>query len=368
MWVTTIISIIAIYFAYLSQFKSKGKFLGLGFILLTIIASIQYGYGTDYMRYYELWQIKYNSLDINDLIKNFFGQTDWTEPGWMLLNTIFGFNYGFFVLVAIISIIENYIYYRLIKDYVPKKWRWFAVFLYVGLDSLYILNFSMLRQGLTVSLFVAAVMCMNKMNKKGLLIAILLITFALTIHLSSAVCIPFIALYFVPLKKTKTIAFLLLVLTIVIFLFKNVVISGLQFMFSFEELSKYSGYGKKTLSGVGIGYVLKMLPNLVILYALLIDSFVNSRERNLIAILAFCDILITPLQFYGADLAGRLGVYFIAFKVAAIPVVFANIKSNSIRSIFVLLTIFITLVMYIQFFQIYIEGYSEGFKTIFTVI
>ena len=369
MWVITTISFIAIILAYLSQNKKKSKCLEYGFVLLTIIAAIQYGYGTDYMRYYDLWEVRYNSLDLNDLIHHFFGQTDWTEPGWMLLNTIFGFNYGFFVLVAVISIVENYIYYRLIKDYVPIRWRWFAVFLYVGLDSLYLLNFSMLRQGLTVALFVAAVMLMNiKGNKKGLIIAAALVFFSFTIHRSAVICVPFLVVYFLPLKKTQNLAVALLIFTIFIFVFRDVVLSSVKFMFSFEELSWYSGYGRKTLSGVGMGYVLKMIPNIVILYALLTGTFTNSRERNVIALLAFCDMLITPLQLYGADLAGRLGVYFIAFKVAAIPMVFASIKSSGIRSILVAITIFITIVLYIQFFQIYVEGYSEGYKTIFTVI
>lgn len=369
MWVTTIVSLIAIFLAYLSQFKSLRKSLEYGFVLLTIIASIQYNYGTDYMAYYNLWEVKYNSLDIDELVHNFFGQTDWTEPGWMLLNTIFGFNYGFFVLVAVISVVENFVYYRLTKDYVPIKWRWFAVFLYVGLDSLYLLNFSMLRQGLAVALFVAAIMLMNKMNnKKGLLIAFALIIFAFTIHRSAAVCIPFVLLCYLPLRKTRTISMALLFFTFTIFVFKDVVMSGLKFMFTFEELSRYSGYGRQTLSSVGLGYILKMIPNIVILYALLKGAFTNTREKNVIALLAFCDILITPLQFYGADMAGRLGVFFIAFKVAAIPIVYNNLKDKGLRTGLVLVTMFITLVMYIQFFQNYVGGYQDGYKTIFSVI
>lgn len=117
----------------------------------------------------------------------------------MVLNALFGFKNGFFVLVALISVVENYIYYRLIKDYVPVKWRWFKVFLYVGgMDSLY-LKFSMLRQGLCVALFVGAVLLMNK---KKLLPAIAVIIFALTIHLSSAVCNLYCIIFFA-IKEIK---------------------------------------------------------------------------------------------------------------------------------------------------------------------
>ncbi len=364
MLVTTTVSIIAIIFAYISQFKSKGKFFEIGFLLLTIIAAIQYGYGTDYLSYYELWEVRYGSRDVKDLLENFFNQTDWTEPGWMVLNALFGFKNGFFVLVALISVVENYIYYRLIKDYVPVKWRWFAVFLYVGMDSLYLLNFSMLRQGLCVALFVGAVLLMNK---KKLLPAIAVIIFALTIHLSSAVCVPFIALYFLPLKRSKIVAIMLLLFTFIIFVFKDVVISGLKMVYALEELGKYSGYSSKTLSGVGLGYVIKMIPNIVILYVLFTDKL-KSKELNVIALLAFCDMLITPLQFYGADMAGRLGVYFIAFKVAAIPLVYSIIKDKGLRLALVLIMIFITSYLYIQFFQGYEGGYQEGYKTIFSVL
>ena len=362
---TTTVSIVAIILAHLSQFKSKGRLFELSFILLTIVAAIQYGYGSDYMRYYDLWEQQYRSYDVKEFLANFFNSLDWTEPGWILLNAIFGFNYGFFVLIAIISVVENYIFYRLIKDYVPVKWRWFAVLLYVGMDCLYLLNFSMFRQGLCVPLFVASVLCMNK---KKLIPAIALIILSLTIHLSSAICIPFIAIYFMPLKRTKTFAVMLLLFTVVIFVFKDIVVGLFKMAFAFEELGKYSNYGQKTLSGIGLGYLLKMLPNFVILYTLFIENRLKTREQNVIALLAFCDMLMTPLQFYGADFAGRLGIFFIAFKVAAIPMVYGMIKDHGRRAILVTLTIFSTLLMYIQFFQNYTEGYSEGYRTIFSVI
>ena len=362
----TIIRLIAVLLAFLSQTKPKGKFLEFGFILLTFFASIQYGFGSDYHRYYELWY-QYSTYDIGLFVEDFFNQTDWTEPGWILLNAIFGFKYGFFVLVALISVVENYIYYRLIKDYVPVKWRWLAMFLYVSMDSLYWLNYSMFRQGLCVALFVGAVLLMNR-NKLWSAIALML--FSLTIHLSSAVCIPFIALYFLPLNKTKTLASFLLVFTILIFLFKDIVIGGLNLVFTLEELGKYkdSGYGASKLGGLGLGYLLNHIPNFVILYFLIKDQYIKSREKKVIALLAFCDILIAPLQLYGAAFAGRLGVYFVAFKVASIPMVYSMIKDKGLRLFLVLIVLFSTLVMFIQFFQIYLEGYSEGFKTIFSVI
>lgn len=316
------------------------------------------------MRYYDLWDMRYASRDVKDLLDNFFEQTDWTEPGWMVLNALFGFKNGFYCLVAIISLVENYIYYRFIKDYVSPKWRWLAVFLYVFMDNLYLLNFSMFRQGLCVALFVAAVMMMNK---KKLLPAIAIIVLSLTIHLSAAVCIPFIALYFLPLKKTNALAVALLGFTFVIFVFKDLVISGLQLAFAFEELGKYSGYGSKQLGGIGLGYLLMHIPNIVILYALLVDK-IKTREEKVIALLAFCDVLITPLQFYGADMAGRLGVFFMAFRLGAIPIVYGNIKDRTLRIGLVLLLIATTMLLYYQFFEMYSrEGYTE-YKTIFSVI
>lgn len=364
MWVTTTISFIAIFLAYISQFNSKGKYFECSFILLTIIASIQYNYGTDYMNYYNLWE-QYSKIDAMVYIENMFNIVSWQEPGWILLNIIFGFKYGFFFLVALISIIENYIYYHLIKEYVPIRWRWFAVFFYVCMDCLYLLNFSMMRQGLTVALFVSAVMLLNK---KKLWLSIFLILFSLTIHASSAICIPFILLYFLPLKETKSLAVLLLLLTFVIFVFKDVVISGIKLVFSFEEIGKYSSYDQEKLSDIGMGYFISHIPNFVILYTFFSKAIVLSREQKVISLLAFCDLLITPLQFYGASMAGRLGIYFIAFKVASIPIIYCKIKKRNIRFILVYLSIFITLVLYFKFFQEYIGGYQTGYRTIFSVI
>lgn len=364
MWFTTAISLLAVWMAYISQFKKKGKYFEIGFLILTIIAAIQYYYGTDYMRYYELWDMRYASKDVKDLLENFFEQTDWTEPGWMLLNALFGFKYGFYCLVALISVVENLIYYRFIKDYVPPKWRWLAVFLYVFMDNLYLLNFSMFRQGLCVALFVAAIMLMNR---KKLVPAISVIVLSLTIHLSAAVCVPFIILYFLPFKKTNTIAVALLIFTFVIFVFKDIVVNGIKLVFAFEELGKYSGYGSKQLGGIGLGYVLMHIPNIVILYSLLKDK-IKTREQIVVALLAFCDVLITPLQFYGADMAGRLGVFFMAFRLGAIPYVYGSIKDKGIRVVLIFLLISITMLLYYQFFESYSrEGYTE-YRTIFSVI
>ena len=364
MWVTTAISILAIFLAHLSQFKSKGRFFELSFILLTIVASIQYGYGTDYFTYYDLWEEQYRELDIKDFLESFFEPKGWVEPGWMLLNAILGFNNGFFVLIAIISIVENFIYYRFIKEYVPAKWRWLSVFLYVGMDNLYLINFSMLRQGLVVSLFVAEIMLMNK---KKLLPAVVLMVFALTIHMSAVICIPFISLYFLQLKNTRTIAVMLLFLTIIIFIFKGIIIGVLNMMTSIEELSKYSNYGQKTLGGVGFGYILHHIPNVVILYALLSEK-IKTKDQKIFAFLTFCDVLITPLQFYGATLAGRLGVFFMVFRLVSVPIVYGNTKKHNDRVILLFFLVLSTLVMYIQFFQNYNRGYGDGYKTIFSAI
>ena len=136
MFVVVSTSFIAILLAYLSRYKDCKKGLEWGFVIVTFIACIHYNYGNDYENYIALWQ------DIR--VQNFqqlFSYGFKVEPGWVFLNRLFGFEGGFYFLVAILSIIQNYIYYRFIKEFVPRNWYWLAMLLYLCDTSLYVLNF-----------------------------------------------------------------------------------------------------------------------------------------------------------------------------------------------------------------------------------
>ena len=57
------------------------------------------------------------------------------------------------MMVAVLNVIQNVIYYKFIKANVERTWWPIAVFIYLFSTSFYLLNFSMMRQGLVIAIF-----------------------------------------------------------------------------------------------------------------------------------------------------------------------------------------------------------------------
>ena len=104
---------------------------------------IHYDYGNDYMPYYNVYkQVTSYRFDLSGILAGDY----FREPGWVLLCWFFKPIGGFFMMVAVLNLIENMLVYRTIKIYVEKKWWPLSVFIYLFSTSLYLLNFSMMRQ------------------------------------------------------------------------------------------------------------------------------------------------------------------------------------------------------------------------------
>ena len=121
-----------------------------GFVLVTFLGCIHYDYGNDYMNYMNDYKMdtKY-PFDLIGIVTDEYIK----EPGWVLLSYLFKPIGGFFMMVAALNIFQNIIVYKTIKKYVEKNWWLMAVFTYLFSTCLYLLNFSMMRQGLVVCVF-----------------------------------------------------------------------------------------------------------------------------------------------------------------------------------------------------------------------
>ena len=112
MFVVIICSLIAILFTFL---ESRGTFpngMKLGFVLVTILGVIHYDFGNDYMSYYSVYEsIKDVPFDFELIMSGDL----YREPGWVFLNYLFKPVGGFFMLVAVLSIIQNVIIYNFIN-------------------------------------------------------------------------------------------------------------------------------------------------------------------------------------------------------------------------------------------------------------
>ena len=108
-----VVFIVAIVSTLLAYSASKGNKYGLhqAFILITLFFCFRYDFGSDYLAYLQMFNNinRYNIglLDFNSL--SIFSEKG--ELGWVLLNKLFN-PFGFFGLIAFLSILENYIIFN----------------------------------------------------------------------------------------------------------------------------------------------------------------------------------------------------------------------------------------------------------------
>ena len=365
MWVVVISSFFAILLAYLSKFKGKSHLFELAFIIVTFIAAIHYDYGNDYMTYFDRWkQLRFERW--GDILS---GDTNWgVETGWAILNKMFGFNGGFFILVALLNIFQNYIYYKLIKRFVPPSNRWLAMLIYLCTSGLYLLNFSMMRQGLAVALFVATILLLTS---RKLIFAIVALIVAISMHKTAVIGVPFLILYFLPLKSTKSLSVIVASMGVALF-FATSLASDLfnSLITSVEILNQYENMGEGMVAeeSLGLGFVLLHIPHIVFLYCLWSGEYFRDEKEKILTIVAFFDILIIPFTSIGSAFMSRLGIYFLAFHVAVIPMLYSRLKKKEIRVGLTFIVVFIMLYAYRGFFQTsyWRDTFGGPFHTIFS--
>ena len=126
MYIVIFCSLIALLLTYLeSRNQAKGG-MKWGFVIVTILGMIHYDYGNDYMFYYDVYkQVTSYRFDLSGILGDYY-----REPGWALLCWLFKPIGGFFMMVAVLNLIQNMLVYRTINNYVEKKWWPLSVFIY----------------------------------------------------------------------------------------------------------------------------------------------------------------------------------------------------------------------------------------------
>ena len=148
MYVVLISSVIACLLAYSQRYNYK-KALLFAFLLICFISCIRCDYGNDYQNYYNIYQ---NIISQPFSLSAIFEES---EPGWILLCYLTK-PIGYFGLIAVLSIFQIVVYYRFICKYVPIREQWLAVLLYLFNPTIWLLQLSMMSQGLAISIFLIA--------------------------------------------------------------------------------------------------------------------------------------------------------------------------------------------------------------------
>lgn len=361
----TFINILCVILAYLGSTQNIKKGLQYAFILLGGVAAIRYDFGNDYMSYFDSYsEITASPFDLIAIIN----KEVWKEPGWALLCYVFKPIGGYFPMVAFISILQSIIVYKFISRFVPRDWWAFSVFIYTFYPSLFLLNLSMLRQGLASILFLWSFFYI--IDKK-IAKALFLIIIAWSIHQSALFLLPLVFIGLLPVfkEKSQALAIVTAVLMIVFLSGGSILYSTMDIISDFEVTQNYLEKFDTSRAGgnFGLGYMLYLVP--VVLSVIYIAK-ANADFPSRCLVLLSCFVVFIDALSRVTPAGGRLGVYFEILRIASYPIVYKWIGNRNMRTMLVALFVFIVLYDYWFFFSpesIYASHYST-YQTIFSHI
>lgn len=361
MFVVIITSLIALFLTYLESRRELKHGMKYGFVLVTFIAMIHYNYGNDYVAYHDAYNLIVSTpFNIADIMQG----NVYREPGWALLCYFFEHLGGFFVMVAVLNLIQNVIYYKAIKKYVPQELWFFSVFVYLFTINFYVMNFSMMRQGLTVALFFAM---WPLLRDRKFWITIPAIYALSLVHSSALILYPFVFIGFLPRgrKTIVSVTFLLVALWLLLLTNGPLVQALFEQIVGFDEAfeSMANRYDSANgAGGFGLGAVIYLTPFFTLLYFLFKDK-TNSDEIHIMTILSLLHVVIAPFNNI-IHIIGRMAIYFNTFSILCYPIAYSFIPQKNIRYGLAALLIFIIGYDYFLFF--FGDGW-EAFKEFHTI-
>ena len=371
MLVVIIVSFIVMTLTFLDSRKVLEGGMTWGFVLLAILAAIHYNFGSDYMDYLRMYE-SHTTAGVN--LKLILSGDVYKDEGWALLEFIFKDIGGFFSMIVFLSVVQNVIYYRFIKDYVVRSWWPLSVFIYLFVTNYYLINMSMLRQGFTISLGILAYMVSvkgqnsRKFKRIALIVlSLLLAWFACYIHKTAYVIFLIVAFSFIPFKRSFLFAIVVLLFFVVMMLNRELLDNLFNFVAGIEDVEDFvKTYEQEESAGsIGLGFFLNIVPNIICMFYLI---FCRGREydaRRKQAAGIFSLYLVTlPLAFLN-QLSGRIGWYFTAFSILAIPYAYSWIKNNYLRFGITMLFVVMTMFDYFNFFRDF--AYADAYRTFHTV-
>ncbi|MBD3589412.1 EpsG family protein [Bacteroides sp. GM023] len=317
-----------------------------GFFLITIIACLHYDFGSDYNAYYKGY-LEITSLPFD--FDMFMSGDIHRNPGWAILNWLFQYLGGFFTLVAVLNIIQNFIYFKFINNNAHGYQKVFAVFLYLFLANYYMMNFSMMRQGFVVAGFLAL---WPWIKEKRWLLSLGVIFILTLIHNSAVILYPFAFWGGLPLKNSRPFAIVMIVVLIALYLSQDFLSTIFNRMMVFEDIQSFAERyeeSKKQMT-FGIGALIQFFPIVFSALYLFHNNETDEKKKSLVA-LSMIGSIATPFNSI-IFLIGRISLYFGVFSLVAIPIVFQSIRNRLLKLcviiLYVLITIYNITIYYIQ--------------------
>lgn len=352
MYIVIFTNILAILFAFLESKKILKNGLLLSFFVLFIFLGLRFDYGNDYQMYFEAFD-NINSIGWSEV----YNEKLHFEPGWVVLCILFD-PIGFFALVAFLSFLYCYVFYTLIRDYVPIKLYWLAMFILVFSTGNMLVHLSAMRQTLVILIFIYS---LRFIFKKQLLLYCVFILVASTFHSSALILLPIYFLQFVNFKINKLTGGAIVLLYIIIYLvgqqirpFLNLLILSIH-----EDYLYYDDEGSFN-SGIGL-----VINSFIFILILANDKYFEDKLSFFFK-LGIISFILSPFGLI-ILLIGRIQMYFSVFLIIVYCLVYDSIKSKLLKLVFLGILILLTLVTFFEFFKspIWIDKFKE-YQTIFS--
>lgn len=353
MIITILLGCLSVFFAYISRFKNTTWGLKVSFVLIFIFLALRFNFGNDYKAYYESF------ISINQ--SNSFGLFDsynQFEIGWTFLNRLFE-PVGFFSMVAFLAAIHCFVIYRFIKKYLPVKYYWFAVFLYIFNTGFLLVLSSAMRQSVAITLFIVAI---EFIYKRKALLYYATIMLASLFHTSALFLLPLYFLTYINWRINVPYAFLILVIFSSLFIFRESLTMQINSLVQ-THFDKYETYQTAGHIGTGLGV---LFSSFLLILTITLSRYYKG-ENALIFKIAILSYLLIPLGLI-IMMIGRLGFYLAPATLISYPLIFSKINNIILKRGLILSLVFINLYGFYQFFHSIVWKDAFGtYQTIFSV-
>lgn len=354
MIVVILLGLFAMFFALMEGTGQIKYGLKISFGLIFIFLALRYNYGSDYPEYLNLFR-KINQNTGISVFDDYWK----VEAGWIILNRLCA-PLGFFGMTAILALLNCYIYYSFIKKYVPSKYYWLSIFLYIFNTSFLLIHSTAMRQSVAIGLFIFSLDYLY--NKKALRYFLCIATASL-FHLSALTLIPLILLGIFNWKMNKKFGIILFSVLLSLFILGKLLLPFINNFISlyFIKFIVYDTVITQTKSGSGLGFLFQIfLFSLTLYYALS-----QENENSLLFKIALIAFFFIPLTFI-MSMIDRIQMYFITIAIAVYPIIFSNIKVTLYKYSILFLLILYTLYDFSLFFESPV--WKDSFSTYHTIL
>lgn len=345
MIVTIFLGLISILFNFISYFQKKNWGLKLSFFFIFLFLGLRYNFGNDYITYLELFKTVKENPDVAFDEKMYI----FYEPGWMILNWLCR-PIGFFGMTILLAFFYSFTIYTLIKNYVPYRYYWLAVFFVVFNSGFLLVHSTAMRQTVAILIFLWSI---DFIINKKIIKFIFCIALASTFHYTSITVLLISPFLFDNRKIRIFYGSILFSIYLFIFIFGSYLTQYVGILASiFSE--RYEAYSDKGNANSGLGFIFYAL---IFLLTLSLDKF-QDKKTALFFKLAIVYFMLMPFKLI-IEMTARIGMYFSPSEVIMYPFMLKTIKINIYKYSLLFILILFTIYQFFQFF------FSDTYKSYF---